>query len=87
MQAIRSRLVAVAVSAALAALGSMGVGEISPELGAELEGWLSHTFELLLFIGYSVIHPWLQARLNPTGAYTRAAARGLERAVATPAEV
>ena len=62
MQAIRARLVAIAASALLAWLSSLGVSEITPEQGAQVEVWLNHTFELVLFVGYAVIHPWLQAR-------------------------
>lgn len=80
MQAIRSRLVAIVASALLAGLSSLGVRGITPELSAEVGVWVNHTFELVLFVGYAVIHPWLQARLNPTGAFTAEAAQGLERA-------
>jgi hypothetical protein len=32
----------------------------------------------VLFLGYAVLHPWLQKRWNPTGAFTGEAARKLE---------
>jgi hypothetical protein len=80
MQAIRARLAAILASFLLAGLSSLGVRGLTPELGAEVQAWVDHTFELALLLGYAVIHPWLQARLNPTGAFTREAARGLEHA-------
>ena len=79
MNAIRTRIAAVVASALVAGLGAWGVAEVTPELAGKLERWLDHTFELLLLIGYAVVHPWLQKRLNPTGAFTRQAARELER--------
>jgi len=39
---------------------------------------MEHGFELLFLLGYAIIHPWLQKRWNPTGAYTGEAARRLE---------
>lgn len=78
MKAIRARLAALVASLILATLATWGIGEITPEMAAEVEAWVEHTFEILLFLGYAVIHPWLQKRWNPTGAMTGEAARKLE---------
>jgi hypothetical protein len=78
MKAIRSRLAALAASFILATLASWGVRDVGPEGLALVEAWLAHTFELVLFLGYAVLHPWLQRRWNPTGAMTGEAARKLE---------
>lgn len=80
MQAIRARLIAVVVSFLMALLVSAGVGQ-APELGPTVQAWVSHTFDLLILIGYAVIHPWIQRHLNPTGAFTSAAAAELETVV------
>jgi hypothetical protein len=80
MNAIRARLAAVVTSSILAALASWGVREASPEVTGALSAWVNHTFDLLLMIGYAVVHPWLQRRLNPTGAFSGEAARRLEHA-------
>ena len=85
MNAIRARLAAAAASFLLASAGAAGVQEFSPEMTNRLTGWLEHTFELVLFVGYAVLHPLLQKRSNPTGAMSDAAARDLER-VLTPAQ-
>jgi hypothetical protein len=79
MSAIRSRLAAVLASFLIARLVQWGVADLTPDASAELEAWLNHTFDLVLFIGYAVLHPWIQKRLNPTGAFTTEAARRLER--------
>lgn len=78
MKAIRARLAALAASFILATLASWGVRDVSPEGLALVETWINHTFELVLFLGYAVVHPWLQKRWNPTGAFTGQAARRLE---------
>lgn len=80
MQAIRARLAAILASFILAGLSSLGIHRITPELATEVQAWVNHTFELMLLVGYAVIHPWLQARLNPTDAFTREAVRRLEHA-------
>lgn len=79
MKAIRARLAALVASLIVATLASWGVRDLSPEGRALIEVWVGHTFELVLFLGYAVVHPWLQKRWNPTGAMTGGAARRLER--------
>lgn len=64
MNAIRARLAALVAAFLLSALAARGVAEVTPELAARLEGWLDGTFELLLLVGYAVVHPWLERRLN-----------------------
>ncbi|HEX2093309.1 MAG TPA: hypothetical protein VHG28_12955 [Longimicrobiaceae bacterium] len=83
MRAIRARLAAIVASFIVAGLVSRGIAD-SPELGARVEAWVAHTFELLFFLGYAILHPWLQKRWNPTGAMTGEAARELERVAALP---
>lgn len=83
MRAIRARLAALLASFIVAALVSRGL-EGTPELASRVEGWLDHTFELLLFLGYAVVHPWLQKRWNPTGAMSGEAARRLEHVAHVP---
>ncbi|MDP9349767.1 MAG: hypothetical protein M3P24_11605 [Gemmatimonadota bacterium] len=78
MNAIRARLVAIVASFLIALLVNRGLVEMTPELTTKVEAWVSHTFELVLFLGYAVLHPWLQKRWNPTGAFTGEAARKLE---------
>lgn len=78
MNTIRARLAALAASFLLATLASRGVAEVTPELAGKVELWVDRTFELLLLLGYAVVHPWLQKRWNPTGAFTGEAARRLE---------
>jgi len=79
MSAIRSRLAAVLASFLIARLVQWGVADLTPDASATLEAWLNHTFDLVLFLGYAVLHPWLQKRINPTGAFTTDAAQRLER--------
>jgi hypothetical protein len=62
MKPIRARLAAIVASFVLAGLSSMGVQGITPELGEQVQAWVGHTFELTLFLGYAVIHPWLEER-------------------------
>lgn len=57
MNAIRARLAAIAAAFLITALARWGVAEVTPELAAKLEVWLERTFELLLLIGYAVVHP------------------------------
>lgn len=83
MRAIRARLAAIVASFIVALLVSRGISD-SPELGAQVESWTAHTFELLFFLGYAVVHPWLQKRWNPTGAFTGDAARRLEHVAHVP---
>jgi len=80
MTSIRARLAAVAAGWLLALIATHGIAEITPELAASVRAWVDHTFEIALFLGYAVVHPWLQKRWNPTGAYTGEAARRLEHA-------
>lgn len=79
MNAIRARLAALVASFLIARLATWGLVEATPELAAQVEEWLIHTFEVFLLAGYAIVHPWLQKRLNPTGAMTGEAARRLER--------
>lgn len=78
MRAIRARLAALLGSVTAAALVARGVDALTPGGAGELEALLAHTFELVLLLGYAVVHPWLQKRWNPTGAFTGEAARRLE---------
>lgn len=80
MKSIRARLIAVLVSFVLATLASWGITDLGPDVHSTLEQWLSRTFDLVLFLGYAVVHPWLQTHWNPTGAFTDEAARKLEGA-------
>lgn len=77
MRAIRARLAALLASVVMAFLASRGVRGAGAD-GGEMEVLLAHTFELVLLLGYAVLHPWLQKRWNPTGAFTGEAARKLE---------
>ena len=78
MKSIRARLAALAAGYLLALLATHGVAEITPELAARVQAWVEHTFEVVFLVGYAVVHPWIQKRWNPTGAYTGEAARQLE---------
>lgn len=31
-------------------------------MGEQVQAWVGHTFELMFFLGYAVIHPWLEGR-------------------------
>ena len=79
MRSIRARLAALVAGYLLALLATNGVAEVTPEVAATIHAWVEHTFEVVLFAGYAVVHPWLQKRWNPTGAYTGQAARRLEQ--------
>lgn len=78
MRSIRARLAALAAGYLLALLATHGVAEITPELAARVQVWVEHTFEVVFLVGYAVVHPWIQKRWNPTGAYTAEAAHRLE---------
>ena len=78
MKSIRARLAALAAGYLLALLATHGFAEITPDLASRVQMWVDHTFEIVLFLGYAVVHPWIQKRWNPTGAYTGEAARKLE---------
>jgi hypothetical protein len=78
MRAIRARLAAVVASLIVAALASWGVQGLDDERSRAIATWVDHTFEVVLMLGYAVVHPWLQKRWNPTGAFTHDAARKLE---------
>ena len=84
MKAIRARLAAILASFLAAALVSWGMSG-TPELEAQMRTWAEHSFDLLLFVGYAVVHPWLQKHWNPTGAMTGDAARRLEQVAQVPA--
>jgi hypothetical protein len=78
MRAIRARLAAILASLIVASLTARGVGGLTDDTATQLARWLEHTFEVVFLLGYAVVHPWLQKRWNPTGAYTGEAARRLE---------
>jgi hypothetical protein len=78
MRSIRARLAALVAGYLLALLASHGVAEVTPELAEQVRGWVEHTFEVVFLLGYAVVHPWLQKRWNPTGAFTGEAARRME---------
>lgn len=67
MKAIQARIAAIVVSFILATLASFGVDGLSAESAAAIEKWVAHTFELMLFLGYAVIHPLLQRRMGRQG--------------------
>lgn len=64
MRAIQARLAAIVASFIVATLASWGVADLPPEAGHAIEKWLSHTFELVLFVGYAILHPLLQRRMS-----------------------
>ena len=64
MRAIQARLAAIIASFVVATLASWGVADLPPQAGLAIEKWVSHTFELVLFIGYAILHPLLQKRLS-----------------------
>ena len=64
MNGVKARLAAIAASYVAAMIASAGVAEITPEIAAELEQWLTHTFELTLFVGYALIHPLLRRKME-----------------------
>lgn len=79
MKTIQARLAAILASYVVALLVAHGFADLPPDGTARIEAWIGHTFDLVLLLGYAVVHPWLQKRWNPTGAYTGVAARRLER--------
>jgi hypothetical protein len=78
MRAIRARLAAIVAGLIIASLTARGVGGLTDEATAQVARWLEHTFEVVFLLGYAIVHPWLQKRWNPTGAYTTDAAHRLE---------
>lgn len=68
MKAIQARIAAIVASFVVATLASWGLDGLSGEGAAAIEKWVSHTFELMLFLGYAIIHPLLQRRLGQHGA-------------------
>lgn len=64
MKAIQARIAAIVASFIVATLASWGVDGMSSESAAAIEKWVAHTFELMLFLGYAIIHPLLQRRLG-----------------------
>lgn len=60
MNAIQARVAAIAASFIVAKLAMLGVTDISPDGATAIERWISHTFELMMMLGYAVAHPWLQ---------------------------
>lgn len=62
MKAIQARIAAIVASFIVATLASWGVDGLSVESTAAIERWVAHTFELMLFLGYAIIHPLLQRR-------------------------
>lgn len=64
MKAIQARLAAIVASFVVATLASWGVDGVSAESEAVIEKWVAHTFELVLFLGYAVMHPLLQRWLG-----------------------
>ena len=78
MRAIRARLAALIAGYLMALLATQGLAEATPELASRIQEWVDHTFELVLVVGYAVVHPWLQKRWNPTGAFSGEASRRLE---------
>ena len=65
MQPISARLIAFLVSAILAGLARIGLGDIGPELTGALTVWVQHSFEPVLLIGYLLIHPRLERKGAP----------------------
>lgn len=78
MGAIRARLIAGVIAAVLGALTSWLGAEVTNELRGSLETILGALFDSSLILYYAVIHPWIQKKWNPTGAYTSEAALSME---------
>ena len=68
MKAIQARLAAIVASFLVATLASWGIDGLSTDSTAAIEKWVGHTFELMLFLGYAIIHPLLTRRSASTGA-------------------
>lgn len=64
MKAIQARIAAIIASFVVATLASWGVEGVSADSAPAIEKWVAHTFELLLLLGYAVIHPLLQRKLG-----------------------
>lgn len=64
MKAIQARIAAIIASFVVATLASWGVDGLSADSAAAIEKWIAHTFELVLFLGYAIIHPLLQRWLR-----------------------
>ena len=79
MNAIRARLAALLAATVIAALTRWGLTGLDQTAHQELAVWLNGSFDVVLFAGYAVVHPWLQRRWNPTGAFTEDAARKLAK--------
>ena len=88
-KAIQARLAAIIASFVIATLASHGIGDLPPDARGQIEQWVSHTFDLMLFLGYALLHPWIQHKLtalearelkastpnNPVGTTTAASVR------------
>lgn len=65
MNGVQARLSAILASFVVATLGNWGVAEIDAGFQATLQQWFSHSFELMLLLGYAFIHPRLERRDLP----------------------
>ena len=61
-KAIQARLAAIVASFVIATLASRGIGDLPPEARGQIEQWVSHTFDVMLFLGYAILHPWIQQK-------------------------
>lgn len=79
MNAIRTRLAALLAGALIAAVARLGFAELPPGIEEKLAVWADQTFEMVLLLVYSVVHPWLQKRTRAAGTdpLTRAGAARL----------
>lgn len=64
MDAIRARLAAIVASFLMARLATMGVADLAPAASTQIEQWVGNTFQLVVFLGYAIIHPWLRRKLE-----------------------
>lgn len=48
----------------MARMATLGFADLSPDVMARVEGWVGHSFEIVAFLGYAIIHPWLQKKLG-----------------------
>ena len=64
MNSIKARIAAIIASFIMARVTSMGVADLSPNVQVQIEQWVGNSFELIAFLGYAIIHPWLQKKLN-----------------------
>lgn len=60
MNGIQARFSAIIASFVVATLGNWGIGEMNAEVQAALQQWFSHSFELILLLGYAFLHPRLE---------------------------